>query len=200
MTLTGGGINRQWIYSANGYSYKSEKFNVTAPATLTFTTKAQVTKTGTTPGKYYNGYFTGIYVNVLDASPGTFTVDNKLSCTAKYTLGGVGIPQRGTYFDMKIKGMAKDQACFFLYGTNKDTFQGFLKLPLPLDYMGAKDCQLGVDFYYPWARTADAAGEATMRLYLSQFYSGTYYVQGLIMDKAANSAGLVLTGLGKLKY
>jgi hypothetical protein len=202
MKLTGGGITPQtWTYAANGYNYKYQKFNVTAPATLTFTIDAQVNPAGTTPGKYYNGYYTGIYMNVIDASPGTFTVDNNLSCTTKYTLAGVGTPQRGTYFDIKLKGMADKQACFFLYGTNNTTFQGFLKLPLPLDYMGAPGCKLGVDFYYPWPRTANAAGEATMRLYLSQYYSRTYYVQGLVMNPVpTNAAKLALTGLGKLKY
>lgn len=202
MTLTGGGINKTWTYTANGYSYGTEKFNVTVSGTttLTFTADAKVNPAGSSPGAYYNGYYTGLFINVIDAAPGSFTVDNTLSCTTKYKLVGVGQPQKGTYFDMKITGMAPNQPCFFLYGNNKDTFRTVLKLPLPLDYMGAKGCKLGVDFYYPWARVADSNGEVTMRLYLSQYYSRTYYLQGLISDTAANSAGLVLTGLGTLKY
>lgn len=205
MKLTGpNSYSKTWSYTANGYKTVNEKINltVTTAATYVFTVDAQVDRSGTTPGTYYDGYYTGLYINVLDNNPGSFTVDKlNASCggaTNPYTLAGNGTPQKNTYYDIDITGMKKDQACAFLYGISNTTLRGFLKLPLPLDYMGAKNCNLGVDFYYPYARTADSTGKATLRLYLSSWYSRTYYIQGLVFDSAA-PGGLVLTNMGTLK-
>ncbi len=202
MKLTGpNSYSKTWTYAANGYSYKYEKISLTVNGTanFVFTVDAQVDRSGKTPGRYYDGYYSGIFMNVVQNNPGSFTVDNKLACSTKYKLSGNGTPQKGTYYNVDITGMTSGQACAFLYGFNNKTLRNFLALPLPLDYMGAKGCKLGVDFYYPWARKADSAGKASMRLYLSSWYSRTYYIQGLVFDSKANSAGLLLTGLGTLK-
>lgn len=205
MKLTGpNSYSKTWTYTANGYKSHNEKINLTVsgPVTYTFTVDAQVDRSGNTPGTYYDGYYSGLYINVLDNNPGSFTVDTlNASCggtTNPYPLAGNGTPQKNTYYDIDVTGMAKDQACAFLYGTSNTLLRNFLKLPLPLDYMGATNCKLGVDFYYPYARKADAAGKATLRLYLSGWYSRTYYVQGLVFDASA-PGGMVLTNMGTLK-
>lgn len=206
MKLTGpNSYSKTWTYSANGYSYKYEKISltVTNKARYVFTIDAQVDRSGKTPGKYYDGYYSGIFMNVLQNNPGSFAVDNKNDkcgggTSNPYPLVGNGTPQKGTYYDVSITKMKSGQACSFLYGTNNKTLRGFLTLPMPLDYMGAKNCSLGVDFYYPWARKADSTGKATMKLYLSSWYSRTYYIQGVVFDSSA-PGGLVMTNLGTLK-
>jgi hypothetical protein len=203
ISLTGNGVNKSWSWTKIGYSYTTDQVVIakgSGTVTLTLTIDAQCKPGGSNSGKYYDGYYAGLYMSVLDGTPGSFTLTNNIGCTKQYKLAGVGQPVKGSYYTVEMSGMTKGQACSMLTSYNDKTLRGFLTLPIPLDYMGANGCKLAVDIWYPWARFADANGKASAKMYLSAYWKRDFFVQGLVFDAKANKAGFVLTEKGTLKY
>ena len=196
--LTGGGVNESMAWSKPGYSRVAKKINMTVNGTVKLTLEATgVTKPGSGSHQYYDGYFSSLYVTVVDGSAGSFTTFGK-GC-GKATIRGSGKPAKGTRYPVHVDGAPANSPVAFLLGRSKDWFH-FFKLPLAMDYMGATGCALNVGFTWPWTRMTDANGHAEVPIYLSSFYSGTYYVQWVVIDTKANAAGITLTKGAELKF
>lgn len=196
----GSAINENYAWTQSGYNNvtKSLQLNLAAntPVTLNLEATGEVTP-GAGTG-YYDGYYASLYCNVLEIGNGSATLFGTGCGTATMVSGGT--PVKGSYYDFGLKGGPASGAASFLYGTSKDVFAGFIQLPLALDYMGAKGCSLYVGFSYPWARALDAKGEATVRLYLSPYYSGKIFGQWVVFDAQANAAGVTLTQALEVKF
>ena len=196
--LTGGGVSESLSWSQTGYSRVAKKIPLTVNGTVKLTLEAAgVVKPGAGQHRWYDGYFSSLYITVIDGSAGSFSLFGKGCGTAK--IRGSGKPTKGSRYPIHVDNAPASSPVAFLLGRSKDFFH-FFKLPLAMDYMGAKGCALNVGFTYPWARMTDSKGHAEVPIYLSSYYSGTYYVQWLVIDKNANAAGVTLTQGAELKF
>lgn len=202
LKLTDGNtINESYNYNQAGYNRVSKSLQLAIPAgtpvTLQLEATGQVTP-GAGTNQYYDGYYTSLYCYVIETGGGSATLFGKTCGTP--TMQNGGTPTAGAYYNFDLKGAPANGAVTFLYGYTKDTLGGFLALPMPLDYMGAIGCELNVGYSYPWARVADANGDAQVRMYLSRYYNGKIYGQWVVFDTQANAAGLTLTQALEVKY
>lgn len=193
-----GAVNKSWSWNKPGYSYQRSTVKLTVSGTAKITVELTgVCKPGPGSNKWYDGFSTSCYAYVREVVNGSFTKFGT-GC-GKATIRGGGQPKAGSRYSVHVDGAPAKGAVAFLLGTSKDWLH-FIKLPLSLDYMGAKGCSVNVGFTYPWARVADANGHAEFPLYLSSYYRGTYHVQWVVFDKNANAAGLTTTKGATIKW
>lgn len=197
MKMTGGSINKTWSWNQPGYNRSQEVIKATVNGTLTLNVEVTGKVNPGAGNGYYDGFYGSLYFYVREDRQGSFKLFGKGCGNA--VLGSKGQPQKGGWFTVTLDKAPAGAPVAFLFGRSKDWLH-FLKLPLDLSYMGANGCALNVGFTYPINRKADAAGHAEYRLYLSRYYSGTYYVQWVVADLKANAAGITLTRGGEIKY
>lgn len=196
----GGSNTRSYAWSTAGYNNDNNSITLTVNGSVTIDVELSGTCTpGSSTGgnTYYDGFSASFYANFLEVGNGSFKTFGR-GC-AKGKIAGSGTPTKGASYDILLQGDNPNRSCALLIGTSKDYYQ-FLKLPLDLGYMGATGCDLNVGFQYPWFRTTDAKGDATARVYLSPFQSGTYYVQWLVWDPTNPSQLPTLTEGAEVKF
>jgi hypothetical protein len=200
--MTVGKTNRTWTYNKiSGYSTERIKVPMTVNGTVTvdLTIQGSVSP-GTGGGKNYDGYETRFSLTVVPNNIGSFTHFGKSCSTA--TLSAAAAPITGHQFAMDIKGApASASHGFFLIGTSK-TFLPFLniKLPLALDGLGAKGCSLYVSHQFPILGAPKTGGGWSMKVFLNPWFSSTWYIQGMVLDAKANTAGFSMTQAAELKF
>ncbi len=198
--LSGSNVLYRKSVNRKGYNYEYKKIPVVVQGKKVLTVKF---KGYCTPGPgtgYADGYYGSLYFYILPRGGATWTVKSGGCPNPKPVLGpaSTGNVTKGTYFDVTLSGAPAGAPVLALWGTSDKLFY-FLKLPIDLSYMGANKCFLNVGFRWPYPRKADSRGKADFRLYVSRYYSGTYYFQWVVFDPNY-PGGLKTTDYGVLKF
>lgn len=200
--MTLGTTTHNWSWQF-GQGYVSN--HITIPHTVNGTSTIDVTITGqVTPGTgggaWTDGYDVRWSMTVVPINPGTISYYGQ-GC-GQATLGHIGTPMTGSHFTLAVNNAPPGAPVYFMIGT-QNLIVPFLGLTLPYDLsaVGAPGCWLlvGSPALF-WIVGGDPAAPNTLSLYLSPWRSGTYYVQALVFDPAANPAGQTFTQAAQITF
>jgi len=195
--IKGPGVSGTWTFNKAGSFNQPQKYKILVNGTVNIDVEATARVLPGTGTNTKDGFQSFFRVYPIEDRTGSFTVFGK-SC-GNSVISGKGQVVPGQAYTVQVDKTPAKAPVALLFGKSKDLFH-FIRLPLPLDYMGAKNCLLQVGFIFPVNRIADSLGHAEVKVPTSRFNPGKYYVQWLVLDQKANKAGFTLTRAGEVQY
>ncbi len=141
-------------------------------------------------------------VDLTSGWPGSFTT---LGAGCQGSAGepqlrafGGSLPKLNTQFTVVLSSLPTRQKPFMLVGASNTQWNS-LSLPLDLRVLGAPTCMLrvGIDVTVPLSNLGGAALFTLLIPGHPKLAGRSFYLQGIVMDPAANSLGIALSTAGK---